>query len=80
MCSENNDIVVLYLHVNVVIFESDTLPGFTIFIGQKMPLHLEMQVDAAMPALIDLHVEDNATATIHKYIILQYLHQEVMVC
>lgn len=41
MCSENNDIVVLYLHVNVVIFESDTLPGFTIFIGQKMPLHLQ---------------------------------------
>jgi hypothetical protein len=34
---------------------------------------LEMQVDAAMQALIDLHVEDNATATIHKYIILQYL-------
>jgi hypothetical protein len=41
VCSENNDIVVLYLHVNVVIFESDTLPGFTIFIGQKMPLHLQ---------------------------------------
>ena len=34
---------------------------------------LEMQVDVAMQALIDLHVEDNATTTIHKYIILQYL-------
>jgi len=44
VCSENNDIVVLYLHVNVVIFESDTLPGFTIFIGQKMPLHLHQEV------------------------------------
>jgi len=39
--SENNDIIVLYLHVNLVIFESNTLPGFTSFIDQEMPLHQE---------------------------------------
>lgn len=41
MRSENNDIIVLYLHVNLVIFESITLPGFTSFIDQKTPLHQE---------------------------------------
>lgn len=41
MRSENNDIIVLCLHVNLVVFESNTLPGFTIFIDQKVPLHPE---------------------------------------